>query len=74
VVVGRVPADQPDRRGSTVHQVIWEHRFASHACPSPSPAYGRLYWPPNGEGVIYCFENANHPQPPCPRSIERQAF
>jgi hypothetical protein len=34
---------------------VWGHDFLSNACPSPSPAYGRLYYSPNAEGVIYCF-------------------
>ena len=44
--------------GQPRHKVIWRHLFISRACPAPSPAYGRLYYTPNGEGVIYCFENA----------------
>jgi len=36
-------------------QVVWGFDFLSNACPSPSPAYGRLYYTPNAEGVIYCF-------------------
>jgi outer membrane protein assembly factor BamB len=55
-LVARVPGDKPDERGATVNRTIWEHRFSSHACPAPSPAYGRLYYAPNGEGVVYCFE------------------
>jgi outer membrane protein assembly factor BamB len=38
-------------------KIIWERKFLSNACPSPSPAYERLYYAPNAEGVIYCFEN-----------------
>jgi outer membrane protein assembly factor BamB len=34
---------------------VWGYDFLSNACPSPSPAYGRLYYSPNAEGVIYCF-------------------
>jgi outer membrane protein assembly factor BamB len=36
-------------------EVVWSFSFLSNACPSPSPAYGRLYYAPNAEGVIYCF-------------------
>ena len=38
--------------------VAWSFDFLSNACPSPSPAYGRLYYSPNAEGVIYCFKPA----------------
>ncbi len=38
-------------------KTVWSRTFLSHACPSPVPAYGRLYYAPNSEGVIYCFEN-----------------
>lgn len=40
---------------------VWSHSFLSNACPSPSPAYGRLYYSPNSEGVIYCFVNRGKP-------------
>ncbi|HYF00030.1 MAG TPA: PQQ-binding-like beta-propeller repeat protein, partial [Planctomycetota bacterium] len=36
-------------------QLAWSFEFLSNACPSPSPAYGRLYYSPNAEGVVYCF-------------------
>ena len=52
----RIAGDKPDARGVTVNRTIWEHRFLSNACPAPSPAYGRLYYTPNGEGLVYCFE------------------
>jgi outer membrane protein assembly factor BamB len=39
-------------------KVIWSFDFLSNSCPSPSPAYGRLYYSPNAEGVIYCFASA----------------
>jgi outer membrane protein assembly factor BamB len=39
-------------------KILWSYDFLSNACPSPSPAYGRLYYSPCGEGVIYCFRNA----------------
>lgn len=55
-LAARVPGDKPDARGVTVNRTIWERRFLSNACPAPSPAYGRLYYAPNGEGVVYCFE------------------
>jgi len=38
-------------------KIVWEHGFLSNACPTPSPAYERLYYAPNAEGVVYCFEN-----------------
>ena len=38
-------------------KTLWQRSFLSHACPSPAPAYGRLYYSPNSEGVVYCFEN-----------------
>ena len=37
---------------------LWKRLFLSNACPPVSPAYGRLYYTPCGEGVVYCFENA----------------
>jgi outer membrane protein assembly factor BamB len=39
-------------------EIVWKRGFLSNACPSPSPAYDRLYFSANGEGVIYCFANA----------------
>ncbi|MFN4259269.1 MAG: PQQ-binding-like beta-propeller repeat protein [Gemmataceae bacterium] len=38
-------------------KTVWSRTFLSHACPSPVPAYDALYYAPNSEGVIYCFEN-----------------
>lgn len=38
-------------------KIVWEHPFLSNACPSPVPAYDRLYYSPNAEGIIYCFES-----------------
>jgi len=35
---------------------VWHYRLPCHVCPTPTPAYGRLYVVGNGEGVIYCFE------------------
>ena len=61
-LVARVSGKWPDKHGATVNREIWEHPFSSNACPSPSPAYGRLYYAPNGEGVVYCFE----PDDECP--------
>jgi outer membrane protein assembly factor BamB len=40
-------------------EIVWKHSFISNACPSPSPAYDRLYYSANGEGVVYCFAGAN---------------
>jgi len=37
---------------------LWKRSFMSNSCPPVSPAYGRLYYTPCGEGVVYCFENA----------------
>jgi len=39
----------------TDKMVVWSHEFTCNACPSPTPAYGRLYYSPNSEGVVYCF-------------------
>jgi hypothetical protein len=46
-----------DARGEM--KVIWQHPTMSRSCPAPAPAYGRLYYAPNCEGVVYCFENAD---------------
>ena len=35
--------------------VKWTYSFLSNACPSPTPAYGRLYYSPSSEGVVYSF-------------------
>jgi len=37
---------------------VWRFCPLSRACPTPAIAYGRLYYAANGEGVVYCFENA----------------
>jgi len=50
----REPADGPVGV-LTEKMVAWSHEFLSNACPSPTPAYGRLYYSPNAEGVVYCF-------------------
>lgn len=39
-------------------KTVWKRTFLSHACPTPIPAYDRLYYAPNSEGMIYCFGNA----------------
>ncbi len=57
-IVGRTEGGTSNY-GFTVNQKVWEYRFNSKACCTPSPAYGRLYYSPNGEGVVYCFETAN---------------
>jgi outer membrane protein assembly factor BamB len=36
---------------------LWRHVVISRGCPAPAPAYGRLYYAGNGEGVVYCFVN-----------------
>jgi len=36
---------------------VWRHVVISRGCPAPAPAYGRLYYAGNGEGVAYCFVN-----------------
>jgi outer membrane protein assembly factor BamB len=36
--------------------IAWKYSFLSNACPSPTPAYGRLYYSPSSEGVVYCFD------------------
>jgi len=45
---------QAKKRGGRV----WRRYFLSNACPPVSPAYGRIYYTPCGEGVVYCFEPA----------------
>lgn len=35
--------------------VKWTYAFLSNACPSPTPAYGRLFYSPSSEGVVYSF-------------------
>jgi outer membrane protein assembly factor BamB len=50
--------EEADAAGNAVQREIWRHSFAGRACPSPTPAYGRLYYAPNSMGVIYCFEPA----------------
>jgi outer membrane protein assembly factor BamB len=57
-IVGRTEGGTSNY-GFTVNQKVWEYRFNSKACCTPSPAYGRLYYSPNGEGVVYCFEMAD---------------
>jgi hypothetical protein len=50
------PASSNNRMQATVGgKVVWSFDFLSNACPTPSPAYGRLYYSPACEGVIYCF-------------------
>jgi outer membrane protein assembly factor BamB len=50
------PASSNNRMQATVNgKVVWSFDFLSNACPTPSPAYGRLYYSPAGEGVVYCF-------------------
>ena len=44
-------------RGASHFEVAWHWLCQSRACPTAAPAYGRLYYCPNGEGVVYCFEN-----------------
>lgn len=36
---------------------VWRYQPIGAACPKPAPAYGRLYYACNGEGVVYCFVN-----------------
>ena len=36
---------------------VWHYRLPTHVCPTPTPAYGRLYVVGNGDGVVYCFQN-----------------
>ncbi len=60
---GQAPATKPDKKRSPRKapartKVVWMYTFNSRACPTPAPAYGRLYYSPNGEGVVYCFEPA----------------
>jgi hypothetical protein len=52
--------DSPDRdiRLLGPAWVVWSYEFCSNACPSPTPAYGRLYYSPASEGIIYCFKPA----------------
>jgi outer membrane protein assembly factor BamB len=60
--VAREEVATPDADGITVSKEIWRHPFLGRACPSPAPAYGRLYFSPNSEGVVYCFENTTQEQ------------
>jgi outer membrane protein assembly factor BamB len=52
-------ASSNNRLVASAEKTLWSYDFLSNACPSPSPAYGRLYYSPCGEGVIYCFTNAD---------------
>lgn len=52
----QVPDKRPAWKIPTRTKVVWRYTFNSRACPAPAPAYGRLYYSPNGEGVVYCFE------------------
>lgn len=36
---------------------LWRYVPMSRGCTAPAPAYGRLYYNSNGEGVVYCFHN-----------------
>jgi outer membrane protein assembly factor BamB len=47
--------------GEPVQRTLWQHAFAGRACPSPTPAYGRLYYAPNSMGVVFCFEPMEAP-------------
>jgi outer membrane protein assembly factor BamB len=49
-------AQEADAAGNPVQREIWRHTFAGRACPSPTPAYGRLYYAPNSMGAIFCFQ------------------
>jgi outer membrane protein assembly factor BamB len=40
---------------------VWQRDFLGHACVAAAIAYGRLYYSPTGEGVVYCFEPAELP-------------
>lgn len=51
LVVGKTGSDEGEN-------IVWEHPFLSNACPSPAPAYDHLFYAPNAEGVIYCFQAA----------------
>jgi outer membrane protein assembly factor BamB len=58
---------EPDDREVGVltdKMVGWSHEFTSNACPSPTPAYGRLYYSPASEGVVYCFAPKESAVPP----------
>jgi hypothetical protein len=37
---------------------VWSFPGASNWCPSPAIAYDKLYYAAGGQGIIYCFENA----------------
>jgi len=62
-LVARREVAHADENGVTVSEIVWQQPFLGRACPSPAPAYGRLYFSPNSEGVVYCFENENQEQP-----------
>ncbi len=53
------PQSSNNRLVAVADKIVWSYDFLSNACPSPSPAYGRLYYSPCGEGVIYCFRNVS---------------
>lgn len=38
---------------------LWRYIPISRGCNAAVPAYGRLYYASNGEGVVYCFRNPN---------------
>jgi hypothetical protein len=50
-------------RGQSRMVTCWSWLCQSRACPTAAPAYGRLYYCPNGEGMVYCFENAERAAP-----------
>ena len=39
----------------------WRYIPISKGCAAPALAYGRLYYVPHGEGVVYCFCGLNEP-------------
>ena len=55
-LVATVEEPNAEDPNQPVQRTVWQQSFAGRACPSPSPAYGRLYFAPNSMGMIYCFE------------------
>jgi outer membrane protein assembly factor BamB len=67
-IVAQQEAAPGNAEEPATYQTIWSQSFGSSACPAPVAAYGRLYYAPTAEGVVYCFEpvsatNAEKPEP-----------
>jgi len=55
IIAMRLPTDEENTGVFTAKQIAWSYDFLSNACPSPTPSYGRLFYSPAGEGVVYSF-------------------